>query len=253
MIPYTVIIRFYNGYDKLDRVLHTWRSQTFKPTTLLFVDNGSDIPLDLSSERDCKVIRTERTDSIARSTNIGVENCETECFILANDDTLVNIGYVREMFEISNPNTMVFPIARFEIPSNSEIAPWGKIGDVRYDKDNWKFTHPHHAFEYYSTFQTPTPHDGALHFKQSWLWCNEALDGYGFQDSEYYFRWVIMQRRVFRTTGAVMFHLAHDDLLTRQESPARQKNWELFMNLLNSYKQTGKLPMLTSTNRVYFP
>ena len=239
--PYTVIVRFKYNHVNIRKVIDTWKNQTIPPAEILFIDNGSDNPLELN-EPLCRVINIDKSNSLAASTNIGVMNTNTNYFILANGDTLVNKRYASFQYILSDEDTQVFAFCRLDMPSIIDIAPEGKKGEPQVAEGVYKYTQPTMAVVI-KGLNLPIPHDGAMYSKSNWLWCNEALIGYGFQDCDYFIRWQLLGKRTVMTNECILYHLHH-------EIKYVDDNRETHIELIENYKKNG-IPILTEDNRCW--
>ena len=254
MFDYTVVIRFHNGYDTIDRVIQSWKNQTVPPTEILIFDNGSYKELDYNSDPQIRVVRIPYVIPIAHETNMAVDAVNTNRFILANDDTLVNCEYAETQIKLSGPDTQIFGIGRFNIDASTQVCPEGKIGQwpiSHKDTGKYIYTKPLLCVEIIDNVIPPTPHDMAMYTKDNWLRCNEILTGYGYQDSEYFARWMIMGRKTFMTNKCVLFHLDHP--VPYINSPINQHNGEIYEKLRDHYLRTKIIPTLTRENSTYSP
>lgn len=106
----TVIIPNYNGKEVLKNCIKTLEQQTYPYFHLLIVDNGStDGSAELSSDiLDMEWIRLKENTGFCGAVNIGIEHTETPYFILLNNDTEVEPGFVEELLAAIEKSDRIF-------------------------------------------------------------------------------------------------------------------------------------------------
>jgi GT2 family glycosyltransferase len=100
-IKVSVIIVNWNGKQHLEECLDSLSKQTFKGFETILVDNGS---VDGSTEfvetnfPAVKIIKLNNNKGFCRGNNIGLQHTRGDFIALLNNDTLVDINWLRELY-----------------------------------------------------------------------------------------------------------------------------------------------------------
>lgn len=225
-MEYSVIIRTI-ALDPIKYVVKGWLKQTILPKHIIFAANGYSPIFE-----DTIVVHG---DCIARQTNEGVIACPTDKFFLWNGDIIPEEKFAEKMLAVWEPNHLQFPFM-VDIP-NGDFIP------------RFKLPYPYAVIKDIE-FGPGQQHDMSLHSKKEWLWYNEALDGYNYEDSEYLMRWYAKGGKV-NAVNAVFFHIFHD--YPAYNLPKKEYNGNIFYKLWGGLYQKGIAPTLTQENRYYNP
>jgi len=101
-IKVSVIIVNWNGKQHLEECLDSLSKQTFKAFETILVDNGS---VDGSTEfvetnfPGVKIVRLDKNEGFCRGNNIGLQHARGNFIALLNNDTLVDMNWLEELFK----------------------------------------------------------------------------------------------------------------------------------------------------------
>jgi len=101
-IKVSVIIVNWNGKQHLEESLGSLSKQTFKAFETILVDNGSvDGSIELVEKNfpTVKIIRLNRNEGFCRGNNIGLQHARGDFIALLNNDTLVDMNWLEELFK----------------------------------------------------------------------------------------------------------------------------------------------------------
>ena len=96
----TAIVPVWNGRDLLARLLASLDAQTFKPSELLVVDNGStDGAPELARQRGARVITMGHNAGFAAAVNRGIQESRGESVAVLNSDVELAPDYLARLIE----------------------------------------------------------------------------------------------------------------------------------------------------------
>lgn len=122
----TVVIPNYNGKKYLTECLMSLDREAQNPETpeftVLVVDNGSTdgcVPLLVERWPDVQKILLEENTGFCHAVNVGIEAAETPYVILLNNDTKVQTGFIKGLYEAIKKDDTIFSVS-------SQMLMWDK-------------------------------------------------------------------------------------------------------------------------------
>jgi len=109
-IKVSVIIANWNGKHHLEECLDSLSKQSFKAFETILVDNGS---LDGSIEfveknfSAVKIVRLDKNEGFCRGNNIGLQHARGDFIALLNNDTLVEMHWLEELYKAMTKHSHV--------------------------------------------------------------------------------------------------------------------------------------------------
>jgi GT2 family glycosyltransferase len=100
-IKVSVIIVNWNGKQHLEECLDSLSKQTFKAFETILVDNGSSdgsIEFVETNFPVIKIIRLDKNEGFCRGNNIGLQHARSDFIALLNNDTLVDMNWLEELY-----------------------------------------------------------------------------------------------------------------------------------------------------------
>ncbi len=112
----TIVIPNYNGIKFLEPCLETLYAQEAgtPPFRVLVVDNASgDGSIERAQQRfpDIRVIRLSANTGFCHAVNVGIRASDTPYIILLNNDTKVETGFVRALYEAIRNDSRIFSVS----------------------------------------------------------------------------------------------------------------------------------------------
>jgi len=100
-IQVSVIIVNWNGKQHLEECLGSLSKQTFKSFETILVDNGSadgSIEFVETNFPAAKIVRLDKNEGFCRGNNIGLQHARGDFIALLNNDTLVDMYWLEELY-----------------------------------------------------------------------------------------------------------------------------------------------------------
>jgi len=190
MAGYTVISLFYNQHERLPMLKRAWDAQTVKPDEIIIVDDGSDDPVEVDWAR---VIRLPHTMNIARASNVGVDACKSEYYVITSPDTIYSPNFAGESLRLMTTT-----------PWASKMMFYGACGDTK-SPDNL----PPLNFIPVAEAWPPAAPSAWMMWKPGFLRFDEAYKGWGRYDDDYALRFIRSGGKFFPAPGLGLWHLDH--------------------------------------------
>ncbi len=106
----SVIIVNWNGKQHLEECLTSLSKQTFKASEIILVDNGSvDESIEFVEKNfpAVKVVRLDKNQGFCRGNNIGLQHARGDFIALLNNDTLLDMQWLEELYRAMTKHSHV--------------------------------------------------------------------------------------------------------------------------------------------------
>jgi glycosyltransferase involved in cell wall biosynthesis len=191
-MQYTLIFKNYNQWNEIDKCLKRWMESTIKPVEIIIMDDGSD------EERhppNCSVFRFPHTGNTSKMINYTVNHLNTEYFIITTPYLYPCKDYVEYLFRFDKM-----------VEKSYIFGQMAKVND--YDATYDLVMDP----PFYVKFNNSSinPPSICLFKKSEFLYFNEEFEGWGFEDSEYFLRWIHKGNNIYRSPNLLFYYVKHE-------------------------------------------
>ena len=107
-ITIAVVIPVFNRHSQLKLAINSVLNQSYKPTEVIIVDDGSDPPIDGFDDR-VNVIRINANKGVSNARNVGISYSKSNWIALLDSDDIWHKDHLQELVDYLNQN----PLCRF--------------------------------------------------------------------------------------------------------------------------------------------
>ena len=234
--PYTIVVNYHTNPDLLKYNIERCLTFIPSPTSILILNNGCNIKPIFNDNR-IKFIDFLHTKNIGYMMNCAYDYITTDYFIHISATTILKEDYIINSFNVYNDHTK-FTGMMIKIKSLDYLP------EVVYNPSTYEnLTRENAIIDY-------TPETVYLDHKKNYLWYNEIFNGYGFEDVDYHYRWVLSQRYVVRTTKLIFYRYIVE---RNGDFYEQNNNNEIFKKLIHYYFTTKTIPIFNRDYRYFNP
>lgn len=111
MIKFSIIVPFYNGFDKINKLFDSLKKQTYKNFEVIIVDDmSSDDSYEKLSQfieqlaMDIKLFRNKKNSGPGIARNTGIANCQGEYILFVDSDDYIHETTLEQIYELTIKN-----------------------------------------------------------------------------------------------------------------------------------------------------
>jgi hypothetical protein len=234
--PYTVLILHYNQNEILNVNINRMLKFDVPPQEIIVLDDGSDIKPDHTDNR-ITFLYFPHKGNLALMMNEGHMKVKTDFYIQISAKMLLDKDFIKNSFLLYKnkhrfTGVMIHVKDYNVLPEMILTPPF--FQQMRIDNTIIDF-HP------------LTPY---LEHKNDWVWYNEAYEGYGYEDVDYYYRSMLSGNTAIRTNMLVFYKFLMPQLSDFYKD--RNVNLPLHKKIIEEMHK-GKIIKFTEKNRYYNP